>query len=113
YGFLTLFVRLYANARILLTLHPGSFFPPPKVHSAVVVLDPDHKPFASPELVDLISHSFRMRRKKLVNNLTGWRGLSRAAVLAAMERAGIDADVRAEEVGLEAFAGLLGEMKPG
>src|SRR3954454_1055320 len=108
YGFLTLFVRLYAKSRTLMTLDPGSFYPQPKVRSAVVVLDPDHKPFASPELVDLISHSFRMRRKKLVNNLTGWRGSAREQILGAMERAGIDPHVRAEVVDLDAFARLLG-----
>lgn len=110
YGYLTLFVQLYAKARTLLTLDPGSFHPPPKVRSAVVVLDPDRKPFASDELIDLISHSFRMRRKKLVNNLTGWRGRSREAVLSAMEQAGIDANVRAEQVPLESFARLVAKL---
>src|SRR5260221_3209074 len=89
YGFLTLFVRLYAKSHILMTLGPGSFHPPPKVRSAVVVLDPDRKPFASDDLIDLISHAFRMRRKKLVNNLIGWRALSREEVIAAMRQAGI------------------------
>src|SRR5438128_1434538 len=40
YGFLTLYARLFATARILMTLDPGSFHPRPKVRSAVVVLDP-------------------------------------------------------------------------
>ncbi len=112
YGFLTLYVRLYAKARILMTLDPGSFYPQPKVRSAVVILDPDRKPYASEELIDLISHAFRMRRKKLVNNLIGWRELSREKVLAAMERAGIEANARAETVDLEAFA-RLGQVAVG
>jgi len=110
YGFLTLYVRLFASARTLMTLDPGSFYPMPKVRSAVVVLDPDRKPYASEELIDLISQSFRMRRKKLVNNLTGWRGYSREQVLAAMERAAIDANARAETLGTETFARLAGEL---
>src|SRR5256885_15642210 len=40
YGYLTLYTQLFASAKILMTLDPGSFFPPPKVKSAVVVLDP-------------------------------------------------------------------------
>jgi 16S rRNA (adenine1518-N6/adenine1519-N6)-dimethyltransferase len=107
YGFLTLAVQLYANARILMTLEPGSFHPPPKVRSAVVVLDADRKPYASHELLDLISHAFRMRRKTLVNNLLGWRALATADVLASMERAGISERARAEAVALEAFAHIL------
>jgi len=104
YGYLTLFVRLYASARILMTLEPKSFYPPPKVRSAVVVLDPDRKPFVSDALIDLISASFRMRRKKLVNNLTDFG--TREEIIAAMERAGIDVDIRAERLSLDDFARL-------
>ena len=107
YGFLTLFVELYAKARTLMTLDPGSFHPPPKVRSGVVVLKPDRKPYASEELVDLISTSFRMRRKMLVNNLAGWRGLGRDQTLAAIRRAALADNVRAETVTLDRFAALL------
>ena len=103
YGYLTLYVQLFARARILMTLEPGSFHPRPKVRSAVVVLDPDRKPFASEELIELISAAFRMRRKKLVNNLTAF---DRSALIHAMERLGINPDARAEELGLEEFAKL-------
>ena len=71
YGFLSLYRQLYSNARILLKLGPKSFHPRPKVDSAVVVLDPKPRDYESdPQtLHDLGSASFRMRRKKLVNNL--------------------------------------------
>lgn len=104
YGFLTLFLQLYAKARTLMTLDPGSFYPPPKVRSAVVVLEPDRKPFASEELVDLISAAFRMRRKTLVNNLTGWRGLSRSDALGLLGE--LPPGVRAEALTLEDFAAI-------
>lgn len=105
YGFLTLYREMYARARPLMTLSPKSFYPPPKVHSSVVVLDPRPPAYSSdPEsLIDLISTSFRMRRKKLVNNLIGWRGRTRDDVLTAMKAAGIDPDVRAERLALEDF----------
>lgn len=106
YGYLTLFVQLYAKARTLLTLEPRSFYPPPKVRSAVVVLDPDRKPFASEELIALISASFRMRRKKLVNNLVGHRNATREDVLRAMREASVDENARAEEMSLEEFERL-------
>ena len=103
YGFLTLFVQLYARSRVLMTLDPGSFYPPPKVRSAVVVLEPDRKPYASENLIELISAAFRMRRKTLANNLTGWQDLSRQRALEAIERAGFIANVRAETVPLDGF----------
>jgi 16S rRNA (adenine1518-N6/adenine1519-N6)-dimethyltransferase len=87
-----------------MTLEPKSFYPPPKVRSAVVVLDPDRKPLVSDELIALISASFRMRRKKLVNNLLDlW---TREEIVAAMASAGIDEGVRAERLSLEDFAKL-------
>lgn len=110
YGFLTLFVQLYANARTLMTLDPGSFYPPPKVRSAVVVLDPDRKAYASEELVDLISAAFRMRRKTLVNNLTGWRGFTRTDIETALDALQRPARVRAEELSLLDFSALSGRL---
>lgn len=74
------------------------------------MLDADRKPYASDAVIDLISAAFRMRRKTLVNNLTGWHGLTRAHVLDAMRRAGIDENARAEEVELAAFARLGSEV---
>jgi 16S rRNA (adenine1518-N6/adenine1519-N6)-dimethyltransferase len=112
YGYLTLYVQAFASARIAMTLEPRSFYPPPKVRSAVVVLDPrDPGLNADRNLVlDLVSASFRMRRKKLINNLTAWRERTRDDVLAAMERAGIDADVRAETLPLAGFDRLAREL---
>lgn len=106
YSFLTLYGQMFARSRKLLTLGPGSFHPAPKVDSAVIVLDRDPKPFASDALIELVSGAFRMRRKKLVNNLTASLGLSREEILAAMERAGINPNARAEELELDAFARL-------
>lgn len=105
YGFLTLYTRLFATARILLTLDPRSFYPPPKVRSAVVVLDPSPPAYRPnrEQLADLISAAFRMRRKKLINNLTGWRGHSREEIIRALESAGLSPNVRAEEMSLEDF----------
>jgi 16S rRNA (adenine1518-N6/adenine1519-N6)-dimethyltransferase len=102
YGYLTLYVQAFASARVLMTLDPKSFHPPPKVRSSVVVLDPRDPGLTSPRdvVLDLVSASFRMRRKKLVNNLIGWRELTREQVLAGMGAAGIDVDARAETLGL-------------
>jgi len=109
YGYLTLYVQAYAAPRILMTLEPRSFYPPPKVRSAVVVLDPRDPGLASPreEVLELVSASFRMRRKKLVNNLTGWRELTREQVLEAMSKAGIDERARAETLALADFDRIL------
>jgi 16S rRNA (adenine1518-N6/adenine1519-N6)-dimethyltransferase len=116
YGYLTLYMQMYASARRLMVLGPRSFYPPPKVDSAVVVLDPRPAAYESDagDLLDLISTSFRMRRKKLVNNLTDWRNASREDVLQAMDAAGLDPNVRAETMSLDEFdrltAAFVGEQ---
>jgi 16S rRNA (adenine1518-N6/adenine1519-N6)-dimethyltransferase len=105
YGFLTLAVALRADARKLLTLGPGSFYPKPKVNSAVVVLDPVRRDLVSPidRIEALVSASFRMRRKTLVNNLVSGFDLDRQAAIALLEQSGIDANARAETLDLSAF----------
>jgi 16S rRNA (adenine1518-N6/adenine1519-N6)-dimethyltransferase len=112
YGYLTLYVQAFAEARTLMTLDPKSFFPPPKVRSAVVVLDPRDPGLLSPrdEVISLVSTAFRMRRKKLVNNLIGWKDLTREQALDAMQRAGIDLDARAETMTLAEFDRLTGAV---
>jgi 16S rRNA (adenine1518-N6/adenine1519-N6)-dimethyltransferase len=86
---------MFATARVLMTLGPKSFYPAPKVDSAVVVLDPRPAAYRSDrnKLIALISASFRMRRKKLLNNLTEW---PRDVVARAMAAAKIDEGARAE-----------------
>jgi 16S rRNA (adenine1518-N6/adenine1519-N6)-dimethyltransferase len=109
YGFLTLYCQLFAAARILFTLEPGSFHPRPKVRSSVVLLDPDRKPYANDEVVKIISAAFRMRRKKLINNLTNLR--SREEVLQLLDRADVDPDARAEDLPLDAFARIAAHLR--
>jgi 16S rRNA (adenine1518-N6/adenine1519-N6)-dimethyltransferase len=113
YGYLTLYVRLFADSRILMTLDPGSFHPPPKVRSAVVVLDPAVRTFVSSRdfLAELISVSFRMRRKTLLNNLGGWKGLSKFNAAWAIDTAGLPPEIRAEAMGLEEFDRLAVEVR--
>lgn len=113
YGYLTLYVQMFASAKTLMTLDSKSFYPPPKVRSAVVVLDPRPPQYTADRdtLLDLISTSFRMRRKKLVNNLTGWRGLARGDALSLIERAGVNVDARAETLGLGEFDRIAREVR--
>ena len=105
YGYLTLSVALRAQARILITLAPGSFHPRPKVHSAVVVLDPVSRDLLTSieEVESLVSASFRMRRKTLVNNLLQWNDLGRDRITSTIEGIGLPADIRAERLGLQEF----------
>jgi len=109
YGYLTLYRQLFATARILFTLEPGSFYPRPKVRSAVVLLDAERKPYANDDVIGIISAAFRMRRKKLVNNLTKFA--SREEVLQLLKRADVDPDARAEDLPLDAFVRIAAHSR--
>ncbi|HUO84608.1 MAG TPA: 16S rRNA (adenine(1518)-N(6)/adenine(1519)-N(6))-dimethyltransferase RsmA [Thermoanaerobaculia bacterium] len=112
YGYLTLAVRLHADARILLNLPPGSFHPPPKVWSSVVVLNPVPRNLACPEedLDALIGAAFGKRRKKLLNAIEGFRGLEREELARRIRQAGFSEDVRAEQLSLEEFDRLCATL---
>ncbi|HEY0787410.1 MAG TPA: 16S rRNA (adenine(1518)-N(6)/adenine(1519)-N(6))-dimethyltransferase, partial [Thermoanaerobaculia bacterium] len=77
----------------------------PKVSSAVVVLDPVRRDLASPigAIEALVSTSFRMRRKTLVNNLVAGLDVDRAQAVDLLEASGIDAAARAETLDLASF----------
>ncbi len=71
YGFLTVQTAVLAEARMLFTVPPGAFQPPPKVDSAVVLLEPRPQPLV-PDVDGFLrfaSLCFRQKRKTLRNNL--------------------------------------------
>ena len=75
YGYLTCSMALYADARYLFTVKPGSFQPPPKVDSAVVSLTPNHNlaglQVEEAPFLKFLGMCFRQKRKTLRNNLSG------------------------------------------
>ncbi len=91
---------LFATASLLFEVKPGSFKPPPKVDSAVVLLEPHAAPvgLADPEdFLLFVSRCFQQKRKTLRNNLTEAYGRDRVG-------AWPEAGLRAEQIPME---GLL------
>ena len=70
YGYLTVQTALFAAARLLFDVKPGAFRPPPKVESALVLLEPRPVSFPAPgAFLEFLSRAFRQKRKTLRNNL--------------------------------------------
>jgi 16S rRNA (adenine1518-N6/adenine1519-N6)-dimethyltransferase len=116
YGVLAILASLSADVERLLTLPPGAFRPPPKVHSAVVRLR-----FRQPtvRLTDvrlfeaLVKTIFTQRRKTLANALKPFastRGLEARAAIAA---AGLDGRRRPETLQLSELARLAAAFAAG
>jgi 16S rRNA (adenine1518-N6/adenine1519-N6)-dimethyltransferase len=72
YGYLTVQTLLFARPRLLFEVKPGSFHPPPKVDSAVVLLEPHPANTAIADreaFLRFVGHAFRHKRKTIRNNL--------------------------------------------
>jgi 16S rRNA (adenine1518-N6/adenine1519-N6)-dimethyltransferase len=109
YGLLSVTVQMYGPAERLFTLPPDAFSPPPNVHSTVfrwrfaprfAELGVDETGF-----LGFVRQAFAQKRKTLANNLRA-AGFAPAAVAAALARAGVDPQARAEALSIEMFAAL-------
>ena len=103
-------VRYFAQPKMMFTVQAGSFYPAPKVTSAVVRLDirstpavavPDEKAYFA-----LVRAAFGQRRKTAANAIAAGLGLPRQQVADALAAAGLDPRVRPEQLTLEHFAAL-------
>jgi 16S rRNA (adenine1518-N6/adenine1519-N6)-dimethyltransferase len=109
YGRLAILAQWRSEARIVLSLPPGAFTPPPKVSSAVVHLDalPEPRfPADAAILSRVVAAAFNQRRKMLRASL---KGIS-PGIEAHLTAAGIPPTERAEQVSLEAFCALAREL---
>ena len=82
-------------------LKPGSFYPVPEVVSSIIEMRPRLDGPSGETLVVLSALArglFAARRKTIRNNAARLTGLDPSAVLAAVEKAGIDPGRRAEEL---------------
>ena len=105
YGRLALLAQWRTDARIVLTLPPEAFVPPPKIHSAVVHLTalPQPRFPADPAVLSRVTAAaFNQRRKMLRSSLKGLH----PQIESLLEQVGIPPTARAEEIGLEQFCAL-------
>jgi len=108
YGGLSVLARHFYNVQRLLTLPPGAFSPPPKVHSVVLLLTPHGRKSICgyAELQQTVRKGFAHRRKTIANNFRDilsaedWRNLD------------IDPKTRPEQLDYIAWARLAVMLNP-
>ena len=110
YGVLSVTAQAYGRAESLFTLPPAAFSPPPEVHSTVIrwrfapqfaKLGVGEEPF-----LRFVRIAFAQKRKTLANNLRS-AGFAPAEIAAALDKAGIQSQARAETLSVDRFAALL------
>ena len=113
YGSFSCFVQYYAQSKILFEIKRGCFKPAPKIDSCFLSL----KFRDSPEVgvkdeemfFKLIRTAFNQRRKTLRNSLDGF--MAQGNLEEFFNSAGIDKNVRPEDLSLGQFAELLKKVK--
>ena len=113
-GAISYAVAYYAKPQVLFSVQPGSFYPPPKVTSAVIRLEVHPEPpVPVPDeaaYFRLVRAAFGQRRKTAANAISAGLGVPKARVTAALEQAGLPATARPEQLTLEQFAALSRAM---
>jgi len=110
YGILSVFCQLHCTVDLAFTVKPGSFSPAPKVHSAILQLNPLLAPRC--DVGDeaffrrLVKAAFGNRRKTLWNCLKGQFASDDGQLRHALDACGIDCGRRGETLTLEEFATL-------
>ena len=104
YGRLSVMAQYYCKMIPVLEVGPHCFVPAPKVHSAVLRLEPYRElPYPADDLKSLqvvVTQAFSMRRKTIRNSLRGMINSDEMAEL------GVDSTCRAEQISLKQFVEL-------
>jgi len=107
---LALSVQFYGVPRLLFTVPPSSFRPPPKVESAVLRIDVREARAVPIDDVEgffrFLRAGFSAPRKQLRNALSHALGVDAMSAGEALRRAGVDPSLRAQALGLEQWAAL-------
>lgn len=113
-GAISYAVHYYSQARQLFTVQPGSFYPPPKVTSAVIQLVVRDEPLIATQdeqgFFKLVRSAFGQRRKTAANAISAGLRLPKQQITEALCAAGLSPTARPEQLTLQDFAALQAEL---
>jgi len=108
----TVAVQVFAEARIVMSIPASSFTPPPKVDSALVILDVRPRPAIDvPDVVEFlrfVEEVFQFRRKQIGGTLARLNGLTASDVAARLQELGIEAARRPQTLILPEWERIYG-----
>jgi 16S rRNA (adenine1518-N6/adenine1519-N6)-dimethyltransferase len=109
YGAPSVLVQLACEVRLLRTVDRAVFSPPPRVDSALLRVE-RIAPAAVAAVASLVRDAFAHRRKSLARSVEHARPGTREATRAALERLGLAADARAEQLAPGQYVALAEEL---
>lgn len=114
-GAITVAINYFSTPKLLFNVSRGSFMPSPNVDSCVVRFDIRDK---TPEGVSdeafffkTVKGAFSQRRKTLVNSVCSSMGLDKGLVNEAVQKSGLQANVRPEQLSMEQLIGFSETLK--
>lgn len=112
----TVAVQVYAQARLAFTIPAAAFTPPPRVDSALVVLEVREKPAIEVADMDaffrLVEAAFQFRRKQLGGAMGRIAGVGSEAAARQLRDAGIDPERRPQTLSLGEWEAVYREFGP-
>jgi len=115
YGAISVLCQYYTNPRLVTIVPAGSFYPPPKVDSAVLCMEVQDKP--NVEVLDeklffkVVRSAFAQRRKTLLNCLASGFACGKDTLTEILLSVGIEPTVRGEKLGLLEFGKIADAIK--
>lgn len=106
---LALSVQIYGEPEIVSYVDKSSFYPEPKVNSAILKIKNIKKEFSEEyykKLFKIIKIGFSSKRKKLINNLSAGLQISKEKSENILQKAKINSNARAQELSLEEWEEL-------
>lgn len=109
---LSLSIKAFGQPRYVKTIGKGHFTPPPKVESAIVLVESigrDRFVGLNPkDFFDILHLGFGSKRKQLLGNLA--KRYDRAVIADVLEALDLDLHVRAEDIGIDKWIMLANKL---
>jgi len=99
---LSVSVQFYAKPEIISYVSKDSFYPKPKVDSAIIKITPQQTPEINiKKFFELVKISFSSKRKKLKNNIAPWLKMEKPDFEKILKELKINPNIRAENLSVK------------
>lgn len=106
---LSISVKAYGKPKIIKTVKAGSFYPKPKVDSAILSIEDISKTFfkkiTEKKFFDVVKIGFKSKRKKLIGNLSSIT--KRETLTKVFQKINLSENIRAEDLSLQDWERLV------